>query len=85
MVPFCMTSPARMKKGTASRGKLSSEDTIFSIMNSGGMSPTYSPVTTPSPMATAMGALRKSRMTMTAMVRMMVISIRPPLSMTWQH
>ena len=35
MVPFCMMSPATMKKGTASRGKESSALYIFCARNTG--------------------------------------------------
>ena len=77
MLPFCMISPARMKKGTASSGKLSREEKTFCIMNSGGRSPAIMPTMTPRPRAAAMGTLRISSSTMVTAVRRMGSSIQP--------
>ena len=77
MLPFCMISPARMNRGTASSGKLSREEKTFCIMNSGGRSPAIMPTMTPSPRAAAMGTPRISNRTMVAAVRMIGSSIGP--------
>jgi len=61
MVPFCMMSPATMKKGTASRGKESSALYIFCARNTGGRPPTIMPMKTAVPMETPMGTVKISR------------------------
>jgi len=75
MLPFCMISPERTKKGTASRGKESRESTSFCIKNSAGKSPTITATTTLEPMATPMGTLKMRRVTSVIAARVIGHSI----------
>ncbi|GAB1485873.1 hypothetical protein MASR2M79_09200 [Aminivibrio sp.] len=76
--PNSMSDPARMKKGTAMRGKESAAVNIFWTRMTGGMLPDHRMAAREArPMETAMGTLRRKKR-MRLPKRTVVMKLQPP-------